>query len=98
MRPATWNTRSPKPRRKAAGSRGGASRSWGDQFVATAIVYSPHGKSRNPLTASCAARLREAAAEVRYVMNVYAAGLAPNGTRDLVTAIFEDFARLAREG
>src|SRR6516225_8972985 len=43
MRPATWSTRSPKPRSKAAGSRGGASRSWGDQPAATAIVSSPHG-------------------------------------------------------
>ena len=25
-----WSTRSPRPRSKAAGSRGGASRSWGD--------------------------------------------------------------------
>ena len=45
----------------------------------------------NPLAAG------RAAAKARYVMNLYAAGLAPNGTRDVVTAIFEDFARLARE-
>jgi hypothetical protein len=51
------------------------------------------------LRRACAARLPEAPAKARYVMNLYAAGLAPNGTRDLVTAIFEDFARrLAREG
>jgi len=49
------------------------------------------------LRRGCAARLPEAAAKARYVMNLYAAGLAPNGTRDVVTAIFEDFARLARE-
>ena len=50
------------------------------------------------LRRACAARLPEAPAKARYVMNLYAAGLAPNGTRDLVTAIFEDFGRLAREG
>ena|SRR5215510_2265992 len=46
-----------------------------------------------------AASWQEAAAKARYVLNLYAAGLAPNDTRhrDLVTAIFEDFARLARE-
>jgi len=46
-----------------------------------------------------AASWSEAAAKARYVLNLYAAGLAPNDTRhrDLVTAIFEDFARLARE-
>ena len=52
------------------------------------------------LRRGCAARLPEAAAKARYVMNLYAAGLAPTDARhrDFVTAIFEDFARLAREG
>jgi hypothetical protein len=42
----------------------------------------------------------DAAAKAGYVLNLYAAGLSPGDTRhrDLVTAIFEDFARLAREG
>jgi hypothetical protein len=47
-----------------------------------------------------AASWPEAAAKARYVLNLYAAGLSPDDTRhrDLVAAIFEDFARLADEG
>ena len=42
----------------------------------------------------------EAAAKARYVLNLYAAGLPPDDTRhrDLVAAIFDDFARLSQEG
>ena len=42
---------------------------------------------------------QEAAVKARYVLNLYAASLPPDDTRhrDLVTAIFDDFARLARE-
>jgi len=42
----------------------------------------------------------EAAAKAGYILNLYAAGLSPDDTRhlDLVAAIFEDFARLTREG
>ena len=41
----------------------------------------------------------DAAAKVRYVLNLYAAGLSPDDARhrDLVAAIFEDFARLSQE-
>ena len=41
----------------------------------------------------------DAAAKARYVLNLYAAGLSAEDTRhrDLVEAILEDFARLARE-
>jgi hypothetical protein len=41
----------------------------------------------------------EAAAKARYVLNLYAAGLAPADThhRDLVAAILADFARLSSE-
>lgn len=41
----------------------------------------------------------EAAAKARYVLNLYAAGLAPADAhhRDLVAAIFADFARLSNE-
>jgi hypothetical protein len=41
----------------------------------------------------------EAAAKARYVLNLYAAGLSPDDTRhrDLVAAIFDDFARLSQE-
>ena len=42
----------------------------------------------------------EAAAKARYILNLYAASLSPDDTRhrDLVTAVFEDFARLSNEG
>ena len=42
----------------------------------------------------------EAAAKARYVLNLYAAGLAPADTRhrDLVAAVFADFTRLSSEG
>jgi hypothetical protein len=41
----------------------------------------------------------EAAAKARYVLNLYAAGLAATDThhRDLVTAVLADFARLSDE-
>jgi hypothetical protein len=41
----------------------------------------------------------EAAAKARYILNLYAASLSPDDTRhrDLVTAVFEDFARLSHE-
>lgn len=41
----------------------------------------------------------EAAAKARYVLNLYAASLAPEDTRhrDLVTAILEDFVRLSEQ-
>ena len=41
----------------------------------------------------------EAAAKARYVLNLYAAGLAPTDAhhRDLVAAILADFARLSSE-
>lgn len=41
----------------------------------------------------------EAAAKARYVLNLYAAGLSSEDTRhrNLVAAIFDDFARLSRD-
>jgi hypothetical protein len=53
----------------------------------------------NQLLSIPAASWPEAVAKARYVLNLYAAGLAPEDTRhrDLVTAVLEDFARLARE-
>ena len=41
----------------------------------------------------------EAAAKARYVLNLYAAGLAPTDThhRDLIAAVLADFARLSDE-
>ena len=54
----------------------------------------------NQLLSVPAASWPDAAAKARYVLNLYAAGMSPDDThhRDLVEAIFEDFARLADEG
>jgi hypothetical protein len=51
------------------------------------------------LLSTPAASWPEAVAKARYVLNLYAAGLAPEDTRhrDLVAAVLEDFANLARE-
>jgi len=51
----------------------------------------------NQLLSVQAASWPEAAAKARYVLNLYAADLAPGDAhhRDLVAAIFADFARLA---
>jgi hypothetical protein len=53
----------------------------------------------NQLLSVPAASWPEAAAKARYVLNLYAAGLAPADThhRDLVAAILADFARLSNE-
>jgi hypothetical protein len=50
------------------------------------------------LLATPAASWPEAAAKARYVLNLYAASLAPSDThRDLVAAVVADFARLSAE-
>jgi hypothetical protein len=51
------------------------------------------------LLSSPAASWPEAAVKARYVLKLYAAGLAPEDTRnrDLVAAILEDFARLTEQ-
>jgi hypothetical protein len=53
----------------------------------------------NQLLSAPAASWPEAAAKARYVLNLYAADLAPADThhRDLVAAILADFARLSGE-
>jgi hypothetical protein len=53
----------------------------------------------NQLLSVPAASWPEAAAKARYVLNLYAAGLAPADThhRDLVAAIVADFAQLSNE-
>ena len=53
----------------------------------------------NQLRAVSAASWPEAAAKARYVLNLYAASLAPDDThhRDLVAAVLADFARLSGE-
>lgn len=51
------------------------------------------------LLAVPAASWQEAAAKARYVLNLYAAGLAPSDThhRDLVAAVLADFAQLSED-
>ncbi|HWX05244.1 MAG TPA: hypothetical protein VN065_05395 [Bradyrhizobium sp.] len=51
------------------------------------------------LLSAPAASWPDAAAKARYVLNLYAAGLAPADThhRDLVAAVFADFTRLSSE-
>ena len=58
------------------------------------------GALENQLLSVPAVSWPEAAAKVRYVLNLYAAGLAPADThhRDLVAAVFADFARLSNDG
>lgn len=53
----------------------------------------------NQLRAVSAGSWPEAAAKARYVLNLYAASLAPDDThhRDLVAAVLADFARLSGE-
>jgi hypothetical protein len=53
----------------------------------------------NQLLSMPATSWPDAAAKARYVLNLYAAGLSAEDTRhrDLVAAILEDFARLARD-
>jgi len=57
------------------------------------------GILENQLLSVPAASWPEAAAKARYVLNLYAAELAPADThhRDLVAAILADFARLSNE-
>ena len=51
------------------------------------------------LLSAPAASWPEAAAKARYVLNLYAAGLAPSDShhRDLVAAVLADFTRLSNE-
>ena len=57
------------------------------------------GILENQLLSAPAASWPEAAAKARYVLNLYAAGLAPADTHhhDLVAAVLVDFARLSNE-
>jgi hypothetical protein len=53
----------------------------------------------NQLLSVPAASWQDAAAKARYLLNLYAAALAPADTRhrDLVAAVFADFVRLSKE-
>jgi hypothetical protein len=55
------------------------------------------GELESQLLSVQAASWPEAAAKARYVLNLYAAGLAPGDAhhRDLVEAVFADFNRLS---
>jgi hypothetical protein len=57
------------------------------------------GALENQLLSVPAASWPEAAAKARYLLNLYATGLAPADTRhrDLVAAVLADFARLSKE-
>src|ERR1700726_3300054 len=57
------------------------------------------GLLEKQLLSAPAASWPEAAAKARYVLNLYAAGLAPDDThhRDVVAAVLADFARLSDE-
>jgi hypothetical protein len=57
------------------------------------------GMLESQLLSVPAASWPEAAAKARYVLNLYAAGLAPSDShhRDLVAAVLADFARLSDE-
>ena len=57
------------------------------------------GAVESQLLSAPATSWPEAAAKARYVLNLYAAGLAPDDThhRDLVAAVLADFARLVNE-
>ena len=58
------------------------------------------GALENQLLSVPAVSWPEAAAKARYVLNLYTAGLAPADThhRDLVAAVFADFARFSNDG
>jgi len=58
------------------------------------------GELETQLLSAPAASWPEAAAKARYVLNLYAAGLAAQDShhRDLVAAVLADFARLSDEG
>jgi hypothetical protein len=57
------------------------------------------GVLESKLLSTQASSWPEAAAKARYVLNLYAAGLAPTDShhRDLVAAVLADFARLSDE-
>ena len=58
------------------------------------------GALENQLLSVPAVSWPDAAAKARYVLNLYTAGLAPADThhRDLVAAVFADFAWLSNDG
>jgi hypothetical protein len=63
------------------------------------VLRDRQGVLESQLLSAPAASWPEAAAKARYVLNLYAAGLAPTDShhRDLVAAVLADFARLSDE-
>jgi hypothetical protein len=63
------------------------------------VLRDRQGILESQLLSTPAASWPEAAAKARYVLNLYAASLAPADThhRDLVAAVLADFARLSDE-
>jgi hypothetical protein len=63
------------------------------------VLRDRQGKLESQLLSTPAASWPEAAAKARYVLNLYAAGLAPSDShhRDLVAAVLADFALLSDE-
>jgi hypothetical protein len=63
------------------------------------LLRDRQGMLESQLLSAPAESWPEAAAKARYVLNLYAAGLAPSDThhRDLVAAVLRDFARLSDE-
>jgi hypothetical protein len=63
------------------------------------ILRDRQGAVEIQLIAVPASSWPEAAAKARYILNIYAAGLAPADThhRDLVAAVLADFTRLSEE-
>ena len=63
------------------------------------VLRDRQGTLENQLLSAPAASWQEAAAKARYVLNLYAAGLAPSDThhRDLVAAVLADFVQLSDE-
>jgi hypothetical protein len=63
------------------------------------LLRDRQGILEGQLLAVAASSWPEAAAKARYVLNLYAAGLAPADThhRDLVAAVLADFSRLTEE-
>jgi hypothetical protein len=63
------------------------------------VLSDRQGILESQLLSAPAASWQEAAAKARYVLNLYAARLAPSDThhRDLVAAVLADFVRLSDE-
>lgn len=63
------------------------------------VLRDRQGTLESQLLSAPASSWEEAATKARYVLNLYAAGLAPSDThhRDLVAAVLADFVRLSDE-